>query len=164
MYDREKWRERVRDIRACGTTWWWWWWLLVLCLLLSSSTQCLIWKLHKCMYNVGWTIMQRIRRKNMFCVKAEEAVDYTTVTREFKNFCPSYKSRDTLASSDRSNSVDFIVLLQVIMINLATSNWRVSGELGITQSSVSYPFKTSRKASGATELGESPYSFWNNLI
>ena len=27
--DREKWRERVRDIRASGTTWWWWWWSLV---------------------------------------------------------------------------------------------------------------------------------------
>ena len=26
MKDREKWRERVRDIRASGTTWWWWWW------------------------------------------------------------------------------------------------------------------------------------------
>ena len=26
MNDREKWRERVRDIRACGTTWWWCWW------------------------------------------------------------------------------------------------------------------------------------------
>ena len=26
MNDREKWRERVRDIRASGTTWWWWWW------------------------------------------------------------------------------------------------------------------------------------------
>ena len=26
MNDREKWRERIRDIRACGTTWWWWWW------------------------------------------------------------------------------------------------------------------------------------------
>ena len=25
MKDREKWRERVRDIRACGMTWWWWW-------------------------------------------------------------------------------------------------------------------------------------------
>ena len=25
MNDREKWPERVRDIRACGTTWWWWW-------------------------------------------------------------------------------------------------------------------------------------------
>ena len=24
--DREKWRERVRDMRAGGTTWWWWWW------------------------------------------------------------------------------------------------------------------------------------------
>ena len=24
MNDREKWRERVRDIRAGGTTWWWW--------------------------------------------------------------------------------------------------------------------------------------------
>ena len=24
MNDWEKWRERVRDIRACGTTWWWW--------------------------------------------------------------------------------------------------------------------------------------------
>ena len=23
MNDREKWRERVRDIRACSTTWWW---------------------------------------------------------------------------------------------------------------------------------------------
>ena len=23
--DREKWRERVRDIHAGGTTWWWWW-------------------------------------------------------------------------------------------------------------------------------------------
>ena len=25
MNDRQKWRERVRDIRASGTTWWWWW-------------------------------------------------------------------------------------------------------------------------------------------
>ena len=27
MNDREKWRERVRDIRVCGATWWWWWFL-----------------------------------------------------------------------------------------------------------------------------------------
>ena len=27
--EREKWRERVRDIRAGGTTWWWWWWWLL---------------------------------------------------------------------------------------------------------------------------------------
>ena len=33
MNDREKWRERVKDIRAGGATWWWWWYkckLLVL--------------------------------------------------------------------------------------------------------------------------------------
>ena len=27
MNDREKWRERVRDICAGGTTWWWWWYV-----------------------------------------------------------------------------------------------------------------------------------------
>ena len=32
MNDREKWRERVSDIRASGTTWWWcWWWWNCLC-------------------------------------------------------------------------------------------------------------------------------------
>ena len=31
MNNREKWRERVRDIRAGCTTWWWWWWRLLLC-------------------------------------------------------------------------------------------------------------------------------------
>ena len=27
MNDREKWRQRFRDIRACGTTGWWWYYL-----------------------------------------------------------------------------------------------------------------------------------------
>ena len=27
MSDREKWRERVKDIRTGGTTWWWWWYV-----------------------------------------------------------------------------------------------------------------------------------------
>ena len=26
MNDKEKWRERVRDVCAKSTTWWWWWW------------------------------------------------------------------------------------------------------------------------------------------
>ena len=29
MNDREGWWERVRDIRADGTTRWWWWWVLI---------------------------------------------------------------------------------------------------------------------------------------
>ena len=28
MNDREKWRERVSDIRASSTTWWWWWFVI----------------------------------------------------------------------------------------------------------------------------------------
>ena len=28
MNDRKKWRERVRDIHASGTTRWWWWWIM----------------------------------------------------------------------------------------------------------------------------------------
>ena len=28
MNDREKWRERVRDIRATSMIWWWWWWFI----------------------------------------------------------------------------------------------------------------------------------------
>ena len=31
MNDKEKWRERVRDIRATSTTWWWWWWYIMSC-------------------------------------------------------------------------------------------------------------------------------------
>ena len=27
MNDREKWRERVKDIRVSGMTWWWWWYI-----------------------------------------------------------------------------------------------------------------------------------------
>ena len=29
MNDREKWRERVKNICASGTTWWWWWWKII---------------------------------------------------------------------------------------------------------------------------------------
>ena len=35
MNIREKWRERVRDIRATSTTWWWWWWWIKVCLPVS---------------------------------------------------------------------------------------------------------------------------------
>ena len=38
MSDREKWRERVRDIRAGGTTWWW---------LLKMVEIFYVWEIHK---------------------------------------------------------------------------------------------------------------------
>ena len=49
MNEREKWRERVRDIRATSTTWWWWWWwyctklhMLVRRLQMSTPTLLLL--------------------------------------------------------------------------------------------------------------------------
>ena len=30
MYDREEWRERVRDIRATSAIWWWWWLYIII--------------------------------------------------------------------------------------------------------------------------------------
>ena len=31
MYDREGWRERVKDIRADDKTRWWWWFIIIVC-------------------------------------------------------------------------------------------------------------------------------------
>ena len=41
MNDREKWRERVRDIHATSTTWWWWWYIIypIEYFLISSNTN-----------------------------------------------------------------------------------------------------------------------------
>ena len=39
MNDREKWRERVRDIRGSGTTWWWWWWMLIWGQMMKNKNQ-----------------------------------------------------------------------------------------------------------------------------
>ena len=42
MNDREKWRERVRDICAGGTTWWWWWGTLFRSLELDTTCRRLV--------------------------------------------------------------------------------------------------------------------------
>ena len=65
MNDWEKWRERVRDIRATSTTWWWWWWwynktseliyscYIYLYILLLSG---LVWFLCLMAYQPSWVI------------------------------------------------------------------------------------------------------------
>ena len=47
MNDREKWRERVRDIRATRTTWWWWYhiWLYKNNILISTINIHVYWYL-----------------------------------------------------------------------------------------------------------------------
>ena len=44
MNDREKWRERVRDIRASGMTWWWWRLYLSTYSMHSASSSFSKWK------------------------------------------------------------------------------------------------------------------------
>ena len=39
MNDREEWRERVRDIRASGTTWWWWWYIYIYIYIYTSFIE-----------------------------------------------------------------------------------------------------------------------------
>ena len=47
MNDREKWRERVRDIRAGGRTWWWGWYI-ILCWVGKSKFY--LW-ISRCFFN-----------------------------------------------------------------------------------------------------------------
>ena len=62
MNDWEKWRERVRDIRASVTTWWWWYMCEVvrICKDMSVSVcslhRCLVWFLCLMVYQPSWVI------------------------------------------------------------------------------------------------------------
>ena len=57
MNDREKWRERVRDIRASGTTWWWWWWWWY---ILEQDLQNILKRKMK-LYTFEWQIYKIIK-------------------------------------------------------------------------------------------------------
>ena len=59
MNDREEWRERVRDIRANGTTWWWWWWWFI--------GQIELWHLEYVQINV--MLKQIVRNRNVWPFK-----------------------------------------------------------------------------------------------
>ena len=56
MNDREKWRERARDIRASGTTWWWW-----------------------CMYEVDYTL---ITYNGWYAIKSHQPTNQTTLCQQ----------------------------------------------------------------------------------
>ena len=44
MNDREKWRERARDIRPSSTTWWWWWYIYIVHVVYPCSSMDAFWK------------------------------------------------------------------------------------------------------------------------
>ena len=73
MNDREKWRERVRDIRATSTTWWWWWWL------------------QKYLVLSAFPILGRLRRQtvNLVLQSRHCLVGFLPGTRQFKLITPT---------------------------------------------------------------------------
>ena len=74
--------------------------------------------------------------KNIRCAKGEDAVDHSTVTRWFKKFRSGCKNLDDQARSGRPKTVDSEAVFQAIEANPKSSTRKVSGELGISQSSV----------------------------
>ena len=63
MNDWEKWRERVRDIRAGSTTWWWWWYVWVcvwVCVIHLMSEINLLW-------NTISNFLVFLTKKYIFC-------------------------------------------------------------------------------------------------
>ena len=58
MNDREKWRERVRDIRARGTIWWWWW-LMLTCIVWNRTVY--MYKMDLELNNLQWLICHQTK-------------------------------------------------------------------------------------------------------
>ena len=65
-----------------------------------------------------------------------DAVDHSRVTRWFKKFYSGYKNIDHQTRSGRSKTKDSETMLQDREVNPGSSTWRISGELGISQSRV----------------------------
>ena len=58
------------------------------------------------------------------------------ITVYFKKFCSSYKNFNNRTRSGKPKTMDFKAVLQAIEANPMRMSWRISGEFGITQSSV----------------------------
>ena len=71
--------------------------------------------------------------KNICCVKDEGTVDHGTITRWFKKFYSGYKYQ---TRSCKPKSMDSKAMYQLLGENLVSNTWRVSGDLGISLSSV----------------------------
>ena len=92
MNDWEKWRERVWDIRADGTTWWWWWWYpLCVGLFQNNSEVCGLPKSNFCISVSdlsGWLVRRLCTWKknsqyfqNISCWQSSEHLTIMTLKR-----------------------------------------------------------------------------------
>ena len=90
----------------------------------------LIWKFMLYKFKLGHNILEAT--KNICCAKDEGTVDCDTVIRLFKKFRMDWKNLDNKARLGRPKTIDWEAMLQIIEANLASSAWRVSGDLSIS--------------------------------
>ena len=76
--------------------------------------------------------------KNICCTKGKGSVDHSTVTRCFKKFQSVYKNLHNQVKSARPKTMDSEAMLLAIEANPLSSTWRVSGELIILLSCVTW--------------------------
>ena len=74
--------------------------------------------------------------KNICCTKGKGTIDQSTVTEWLMKFHSGCKNLDDQSRSNKPKSMNAEVMLQTIDAKPASSTWRVSGELVISQSSV----------------------------
>ena len=69
-------------------------------------------------------------------MESEGTFDHHTVTKWFKKFLLDYNNFDNQSRSGKPKIMDSEAVLQAIEVNLEIGSQKVSGELGISQSSV----------------------------
>ena len=108
MNDREKWRERVRDIRAGGMTWWWWfigtyWWNNMFDIFIGS-----------CRFLIPiyiWIIKRQFSKKKMHTVAQQnEKISKCLWTQRDISAGSNKFSEHHLLTDNFSNSRNFIYL------------------------------------------------------
>ena len=80
----------------------------------------LIWELMLYEYKVDLDTTEATKR--ICCVKGEDAVDHSTVTRWSKKFSSGCKNLDDQARSSRPKTMDSKTMLQAIEASLASCN------------------------------------------
>ena len=104
-------------------------------LVVGALTCIVVWEIMFYEFELGQNAGETT--KNIWFPKSEVAVDYSTITGRLKKFCSGWKNRVDQARSGRSKNLDSEAMLQTIEANMESINQRVSGELSISQSSVS---------------------------
>ena len=86
MNNREKWRERVRGIRAGSMTWWWWWLLKILRITFwfTPEDNRICWKLNKWKYVfLLWTLIIIKQHKGVIMISGKRYNTHTTESEIF---------------------------------------------------------------------------------